>query len=198
MTTSISTSTIVAQAFRYMEASPIASFDDASEQAQAAAEQYPNALRLCLEAADWSFASVLVHLPEALLTLGVIADPDLPYAYAPPGDAVRLHEVGDFNTAWRLDRDFLRADDPAPLRLRYTSLDLNEAQMPATFRDAVALRLACLLGARWLTTQSKMQDLESRAQLQLKTAMRQDARTASQQRYDDLAQPDDWVSEATR
>lgn len=198
MPTAIAASTIVAQAFRYMEASPISSFDDDSEQAQAATEQYTNALHQCLEAADWSFASQLKFLPPLTLPGTVAADPDLPYSYELPGGLLRIHEVGDAFTLWRRDAEALRADHPGPLRIRYTADVTNEAALPATFRDAVSLRLATLLGPRWLTTQSKLAELADRFQRTLKQAMRQDGNNASSSRYDDGPAGGDWVSEARR
>lgn len=190
------TSTIVSQAFRHMEMSPISSFGDDSEQAQSAAEQYPNALDECLEFADWSFASKLVFLPPAELPLTVAADPDLPYTYALPGDLLRIHECGDAFTAWRRDLDRLRADYAGPLRLRYTARITNEAALPARFRDAVSLRLATLLGPRWLTTTTKMDRLYQLQERALKQAARDDGRNASPGRYDDNDASGDWVSEA--
>jgi hypothetical protein len=198
MPTPIAASTIVAQAFRFMEASPISSFDDDSEQAQAAAEQYPTALAQCLEAADWSFASTLAFLPPAELPVTGVADPDLPYLFALPGACVRVQEVGDGDVRWRRDSLGLRADDVGPLRIRYTATVSNETSLPANFRLAVALHLAVLLGPRWLTTQSKMQALQSQAEDALKKAIRQDARNASSARYDGGADEGDWVTEAIR
>ena len=92
--TPIAASTIAAQAFRFLELSPISSFEDASEQASSAREQYPFALAHCLQAVEWSFASVYAELPPAVPGPGVATDPALPYLYAIPGDVIRLHEVG--------------------------------------------------------------------------------------------------------
>ena len=197
MPTPIAVSTIVAQAFRYMEVSPPSSLDDDSKKGRDAAEQYPNALQKCLEAGDWSFASVIVNLPQAELPATVATDSDLPYFYEPPGDMIRIQEVGDACTKWRLDREGLRADIAAPLRLRYTGTITNEARLPATFRDAIALTLAYLLAPIWLTTDSKVQRIDGMRERALKVAMRQDARTASDARYDGLPDQGDWASEAT-
>ena len=198
MPTPIAASTIVAQAFRFMEASPISSFDDDSEQAQAAAEQYPTALAICLEAADWAFASTLAFLPQAVLDPVQAIDPDLPYVFSLPAGCSRIQEVGDGDMRWRRDLLGLRADDPGPLRIRYTAEITNEAALPANFRLAVALQLALLLAPRWLTTQSKIQGLQQQAEVALKTAMRQDARNASQARYDGLEDQGDWARDAIR
>jgi len=198
MPTPIAASTIVAQAFRFMEASPISSFDDDSEQAQAAREQYPAAMAQCLEEADWSFASTWADLPAAALPAGAAANPDMPYVFMLPGDCVTVQEVGDGDTRWSRDAIGLRADDPGPLSIRYTAMVVNEALLPATFQVAVALHLAVLLGPRWLTSHSKMESLKAAAEVALKKAMRHDARNASQARYDGQEDQGDWVAEALR
>lgn len=192
----IAASTIAAQAFRFMELSPISSFADDSEQAQSAFEQYPLALNTCLEACDWSFASTFAALPPALPGPTVTVDPDLPHLFQLPEDVVVLREVGQGGTRWRRDRAGLRADEPGPLRVRYTGRITDEANLPAMFQTAVALRLAVLLGPRWLGTQSKMDSLRRDADVALKQAMRADARQASTVRYDGLPDQGDWVHEA--
>lgn len=198
MSTPIAAATIVAQAFRYMEVTPPSSLDDDSPKARDAAEQYPNALQQCLEAADWSFASVLANIPQAELPPTVAADADFPYFYALPGDLIRIQEVGDGDTGWRRDRDGLRSDTAAPLRIRYTAKITNEAALTATFRDAVALTLACLIAPVWLTTDSKLQRLDALRERALKKAMMQDARSASDARYDGLPDQGDWADEAVQ
>lgn len=199
MSVSIATSSIVAQAWRFMELSPISSFDDDTEQARSAGEQYEPALRYCLAKADWSFASVIANLPAADLPDTVAADLDLPHFYQPPGDLIRLHEVGDRYTEYRLDLHGLRASDAAPLRIRYTALITDESKLPAGFQASVALRLAIMLGPKWLTTQSKMESLKRDFTAELATAKKEDGRSASGSRYDDnQAQHDDWATEATR
>lgn len=199
MTASIATSTIVQQAFRFLERTPPQSFDDESEEANAAAEQYPVALAHCLAAADWSFASTFAMLPEATVPSPAAVDPDLPYFYALPGDLIVIREVGDGRTKFRKDREGLRADLSGPLRLRYTARIDTEAATPAQFQTAVAAQLAVLLSPRFLTTASKIAELKNDALTYLKRAMRADARSASDARYDgqydDAA---DWATEATR
>jgi hypothetical protein len=198
MPAAIAASTIIAQAWRFMELAPISSFDDETEQARAAAEQYPNALAQCLALADWSFASVLVMLPAADLPPEVVSDPDLPYFFQAPSDAIRLRDVGDTDTIWRQDRDGLRADTPGPLRLRYTATVTNEATLPAGFQTAVALKLACMLGHRWLGTGSKLANLDQQFKEHIAIAKRNDARSASAVRYDaDLGAGGDWAAGGT-
>jgi hypothetical protein len=198
MPSPVATSTIVAQAWRFMELSPISSFGDDTEQARSAAEQYPNALRECLSRADWSFASTVANLPEATLPPTVAEDPELPYFYQVPGNLVRLIEVGDANTMWRRDRDGLRADVAGPLRVRYTAETTNEAILPAAFQTAVALRLASLLGPRWLGTATKLRELDRRFETEMAQAKKQDSRSASGVRYDnDLTDSGDWSQSAT-
>jgi hypothetical protein len=198
MTTPIAASTIAGQAFRLMELSPISSFGDDSPQARDAAEQYPIALESCLSACDWSFASRLVFLPAVVPDAQVATDPTLPHLYALPGDCLVLREVGDKCTRFRLDMDGLRADHPPLLPLRYTARIETEARLPAAFQTAVAYALAVLLGPVHLGTQGKLEALERRAGGALDKATREDARTASDARYDGLADQGDWVAEARR
>lgn len=193
----IATSTIAQQAFRLMELSPPSSYDDGSEKALAAAEQYPVALRMVLERADWSFASTWAELPAASLPEGVAADPGMPHFYALPGDIVLLREVGTGCTRWRRDRAGLRADTKAPLPVRYTGMIEAETLLPALVQTATALQLAVLLGPRWLVTQSKMDTLRRDLQIAVQGALRADAAQASPGRYDGLGDQPDWVDEAT-
>lgn len=185
-----------------MELTPPSSLDDDSEKAAAANEQYDIALRMCLEAADWSFASTLAFLPPAVLPDAEAADPDLPYIYTLPGNLVRLHEVGDIDAAWRLDiidgNQTIRADQAAPLRVRYTAKIENEARLPATFQTAVAAQLALLLAPRWQPTTSKISMIADQHAQLLREALRRDSRMASQSRYDGQPDQGDWVTEARR
>lgn len=198
MTSSIATSTIVQQAFRFMERTPPQSFDDGSEEANAAAEQYPVALAHVLESADWSFASTLVALPERTIPAPAAPDADLPYFFGLPGDLLVIREVGDKWTHWRKDREGLRADTPGPLRLRYTARIDDEARTPAQFQTAVAAQLAVLLSPRFLTTASKIAEIKNDAATYLSRALRADGRTASDARYDGQDDEGDWATEATR
>jgi hypothetical protein len=197
--TDIATSTIVQQAFREMELSPPSSFGDESEQALAAEEQYPEAMKLCLEAADWSFASVFAFLSESDLPTGSYSDPDLPHFYLLPGDLVKMREICNppNSVRFRRDRDGLRSEAAAPLRLRYTGMVEDETQLPASFKLAVALRLAVLLAPRWVGTASKTDRLMQAHMMQLKKAQREDSRTASDVRYDDQPLSGDWAGTST-
>lgn len=197
MPTPVATSTIVAQAFRLMELSPVSSFGDDSEQAAAAAEQYPVALDICLEACDWSFASTLADLPAlAALPDGVAADARLPHTFRLPGDCVTLREMVDPSAHWRRDDDLIRADRGQTLTIRYTRRIVNENAASASFRTAVAYQLASLLAPRWVGKASLQQGLADGAQLYLKRAMSDDRQAASSERYDGRPEQPDWLSEA--
>lgn len=194
--TPIAASTIVQQAFRFMEKTPPASFDDASEEAAAAAEQYPNALRAMLEKADWSFASRLAFLELVELPVTSAADPDLPFLFGIPGDLIVIREIADGRTRWRRDIEGIRCEDSAKLRCRYTCTVSNEALLPAEFQRAVSARLAVLLGSRFLTTQSKINEIAAQEKEALDEAKRTYARDASDARYDGLEDTGDWVENA--
>lgn len=194
----IAASTIAAQAFRFMELGPISSFQDDSEQAQGALEQFPIALAMCLERADWSFASRYVSLPPSELQLAQVGDPALPYIFTIPGDCVQVREVQPFRAQWRIDGTTLRCSVQGPLILRYTAAIVNEARLPATFQTAVSYQLALLLAPRWMSVRTKIVDLAQAQERALERALEVDARSASSNRYDgrDTLVSDDWVSGA--
>lgn len=187
---------IAVQACRLLEVTGISSLDDAGDLARAMREQYPVARDRALEAADWSFASVLAALPQAVPEPTVATDADLPYLYALPGDLLVIREVGTGLVQWRRDREGIRADEPAPLRLRYTGAIVDEARLPAEFRTAVGFVLALALAPKWLGTQSKTAALEDRGARALKQAMQNHAREASEARYDGQSHHDDWATGA--
>lgn len=192
MTQPIAASTIVQQAFRVLELAAPSSFGDESPQAAAASEQYPEALRMCLEHADWSFASDLADLPPAEPGTDVVTDPELPNTFVLPATFVALRQMYvDGN--WRLDRRFLRTDMTGPLKIRFTAMITDETQLPAWFRLAVALRLATLLSPQWLGDVAKRDRIAQDAEISLRQALRFDARNASPKRWDGLDRQEDWA-----
>jgi hypothetical protein len=186
---------IVADAFRFMEMAPPSSFADDTPQAQDAAAAWPVVLDMTLEALDWSFASVLRMLPAAAVPDPAEADPDLPWLYPLPGDCLVVREAGEAGTRWRRDRAGLRADAPAPLRVRYTAR-IDPALTPAAFREVLALRLALRLAPRWMGVASKIEAIEARLTRTLRDAARADARHASPASWSGGAPADDWTAEA--
>lgn len=197
-TLNIATSGIVAQAFRLVELGHPSSFGDDSPQALDAASTYADALDECLQAADWSFASVMSRLQAyAVLPSGLLSPDDtLPWLFALPNDLIALREVGDGRTAWRRDEAGIWADEAGPLRVRFTRRIATESLMPAGFRRAVAARMATLLAPRWGGAISRTQWLEEVAKDALAEAKQGDARQASALRYDGQADQGDWLSEA--
>lgn len=198
--TPVAASTIAAQAFRLMELSPISSFADDSPQARAAAEQYVPALRRCLEAADWSFARILVRLPPAQLGAADAADPDLPEVYRLPSDLVALRIVLPETARWRRDADFLRSDQPGGLTLRYTRLIEDEGALPPAFADMVSLALAARLAPEWVGSRTKRETLKQDWRAALEQALAADRSGASPVRMDgqDVSAGADWATEAIR
>lgn len=197
MPTPAAVADIATKACRIMEVTPVSSLDDDSQLARDLLAEFEVARDRCLEAGDWSFASQLVLLPEYEPAAPFAADPDLPYSFRLPGDCLRVHEVGSLSTRWRVDRDALRADEPAPLRLRYTARTENEQQLPAEFRVAVATVLAAALAPQYVETLSKRQAIQQEAEAILKRAARNVARDASGQRYDGGDDEADWVASRT-
>jgi hypothetical protein len=193
-------SMIVAQAFRYMKLAPPSSFEDDSDKARDAEQMCPVAVRAVLEAGDWSFASRLVRLPQLQsLPALTIADDDLPFAYQLPGDFVAVREVADGCACFRIDDDYLlRADRTGPLKLRYTRMLENLDNRPANFRLAVSARLACYLAPIYGEAEATLQRLEQLADTMEKKALRADAVSASEQRYDGRDTGGMWADEVTR
>lgn len=192
----IAASSIAAQAFREMEVAPIGSFADDSPQAQAAREQYPLALRLCLEAEDWSFARRVAQLPPAAATDAT--DPELQYLFDLPSDCIRLRLVSPETVCWRIDGRTIRADTAGPLQVRYTGEITNEVLLPATFQTAVALALAVRLAPQWVSSRSKRVDLRTDFADAIDAAKLADRHTAAHTRLDGRAAQDDWAGEAVR
>lgn len=193
-------SSIVGQALRFMRLSPVARHDPTSELLPALAQAFDSAIDELLSAADWSFASVLASLPRAFPAL--TADADLPTLCMLPGDLVQLREVRPCEARWRIDGATLRTSADAPVIIRYTARITREEALSATFRTAVALRIALLLGARWAGSAVEPEELDYQARQQMKQAMRDDTRHASAARAMPLPDlgygtPDgDWAMEA--
>lgn len=198
MALNVAASIIVDQALVELELDPISSFGDDSDLARDVAGKYPAALKYCLEAEDWSFASVIADLPPATPDAPPAGDAALVYLYKLPSDCVRLRAVLDAGVTWRLDENFLRADAGDGLKIRYTRAVADEDAMPASFAEFVSLRLAIKLSPRWLQSRSKRADLHSlmkEAQADAKTA---DRTISSGRRWDGNDMGTDWVSEALR
>ncbi len=194
MALNYATSTIVSDAFWQMKLDPISSFSDETEQASAAAEQYPEAMSQCLEQTDWSFASKFVELS---LATSLPVDDNLPYTYVRPGDMVRLIEVQPSTVLFRLDQDALRADQAAPLKIRYMMKITDESKLPALFRKAVAFQLAANLAPRW-SSSTRTKFLINEAEAAIKKAMRTDRNSASSQRYDGRDRVEIWADGALK
>lgn len=193
MSFSVATSGIVSQAFRLMEMTPISSLGDDSEQAAAAAEQYPVALDICLSYAEWSFATRVVLLPPVAGEVSL--DSGLPNIFMRPADLVRVQRVLPEATSWRLDGDRLRAD-ASPIELRYTARLDDESKASGLFRSAVSYHLAGLLAPRWTTSLNRSKALLDQGGEFLIRAASADRRNASSQRYDGRPAAVDWADEA--
>ena len=197
MATPIATSNIVAQAFRLMELRAFSSLADDSPQAVAAAQQYPEAINLVLEAYDWSFARKLVTLaPTLTLPDDTVADPDLAGLFTLPADYLTLRRVYPDDLAFRVDQGVLRAAQTTALTILYTAHQDNEDRMPAAFKLAVALQLAVLLAPEWVAARTKRLALQDELKLAVAAARRADGATASHRRLDGRAAVGDWASEA--
>lgn len=193
---------VIGQALRFMHLAPVARHDPLSELLPALRTAFDDAMDELLSAADWSFASVLVQLPQAFPA--ITAETDMPTHCVLPGDLVQLREVRPQGARWRIDGRTLRCDAQAPVTIRYTARITREEALPAAFLTAVALQIALMLGARWAGGAVNPEDLAALAAKTLKQAMRDDTRHASTARAIDLPQysyglaDGDWATEAVQ
>ncbi|MEE3101793.1 MAG: hypothetical protein VX463_18710, partial [Pseudomonadota bacterium] len=153
MDATLAGSEIVQQAFRYVIGAEAGGFGDDSEEARAARQLYPKALDQCLAEEDWPFASATRELAEdadpAATVAGWRDDAALPHAFALPDDALTPRAVRPRGTRWRREGPFIRADRADAIDLRFTRRATAEADLPAAFRDYVALTLAQMLAPRF-------------------------------------------------
>ncbi|SEN60193.1 hypothetical protein [Palleronia pelagia] len=192
MTVDIATSTIVAQAFDFMEKAEISSFGDESSEAAKAAQVYPRARDMVLEHYDWSAARTFASLPEAT---AVAQDPDLPVGYVLPTDCLILRSVRS-RDVWRQDGRFIRAMQAGGLDILYTRRIEVEAELPAFLQTAIASQMAVLLSPKFVGSRTKRADLRVELNDLLMAAKRHDSHSASGHAID-AAMPDgDWVCEA--
>lgn len=169
----LNTSTIIAQAMRFMQLAPITRYSADAEQRPALIDAYDQAMDDCLAAADWTFASVLAVLSaQTAAPLDVAV---LPVAYSLPGDCMAVRQVHPCDAVWRIDGMTLLADQDPPLVIRYTARVTREDALPATFRTAVALMIASRLGTRFSNGAVDTAELGELAVRTLKQAMREDA-----------------------
>lgn len=197
MTDPIATSTIATQAFIYMELRPLSSYADDSQEAEAARVIYSEARDIVLSSYDWAIARRVVSLP-AYAGDDLVAEDDLPYAYRLPDGALVVRHVYTQNL-WRQDALYIRADEAAPLKLRYTARVDREKDLPAVLRTAIALQMATMLAARYVTNRGKRRDLIDQLDAALAEARRQDQHSASPMLFDTgqaTSLSGDWVSEA--
>lgn len=195
MAQAIAASTIAQQAFRYMEASPLGSFGDDTDEARAARTQYPIVLDAALRRADWSFASELMALPASV---AAVTDEALPYAYLLPPTVLAIREVVPNDAAWRIDGRTLRSDEAAPLTVRATVRVTKEGDLPGEFQDLVSLLLAAALSPQFASSANRAAILRQQADEALRTALRADRAQASALRWDGRPHDsaDDWVAGA--
>lgn len=195
-------SAIVSQTFRDLQMAPPAYWADPAEQIASVLEMWPETHATLLENCDWSFASAFVLLSAVDPAQGAASEPDQAWLYRVPGDLIQVREVGVPGvTKWRIDGEWLRADAPPPLRLRYTSRVTDPALLPAAYRRAVALKLAAQLAPRWIGRTPDAMRIEIAAEEALALAKKIDGKgTASAAAYDPDADDDrpylDWASEA--
>lgn len=200
MTVPVATSTILPQAFRIMEVSPPSSYDDNSEKARAAREQYPTARDMVLERYDFSDSRWVVTLAQYTLSEArqEYPDPNLPFTVRLPDGMLKLRCVYDGDTfKWRKDGRLIRFDkDIETLTIRGSRRIEREPDMDATTRTLIAYQLAALLAPRFVTTRTKKVTIRNEMAEVASVAIANDAHTAAAYQLDGY-EDGDWVEAAT-
>lgn len=149
-------------------------FVDKSTEAYRCRLFFGDALLHCLSAHDWDFAAVEVRVAPAC------AGPD-GFARVPlPGDCLRVCGVRDADGR---PAECRRAGDVLRVRLRgrgaavlrYVSSDVDVAELPFRFRDALVHRLAAMLCGPMYGSDSKTQSYETLARAKASEAIAAEA-----------------------
>jgi hypothetical protein len=198
MPLNLSTSNIVALAFNDLRLARVAGLSEDTDLGADVALAYRQARDEVGTLTDWSWSSWQADLPAVAPAVdgAPVADATLPMLFHVPPDSLALRAVGDATTRWQLEGVWLRADAPAPLRVRYSRRIENEEQIPAPAKAVIALRIAQMLLPRWGNTEDRRR-VDDAFEVALTLARRTDARAASVQSW--LPNPrGDIIAEALR
>ena len=122
-------------------ADPIVSLEDDSRTAKLCKEQYPKLKLALLRSHPWNFAEK---------RLVIAADATAPafgytYRYTVPGDCLRVLEVNDNETEWKLENGYILSDS-SDCKLRYIA-EVSEERFEFLFSELLATALASDLSA---------------------------------------------------
>jgi len=129
---------IVNAALSKLGEQPLLAMTDASVPGRLANRTYEDIKDALVREFPWNFAMKRTSLA---------ADPVAPawgfaYKFNLPGDCMRVVDIeNDYNYDWRVEGGTIVTDLSAPLNIRYVG-DVLEGAMEATFREALAARLA--------------------------------------------------------
>ena len=193
----VTTSDICEQAFLLLELGVPSDFGTTREESVVVASAYDRALKLVLEAYDWSCAREIVALAAAD-PAPTVTDPDLAYAVTLPADCVKLRHIYDGDDfTWRKDGRLIRLDSLPPITIRYTKTITDEADLDGHVAQVVAHQIAYLVSPRFVTSRTKRADLRADLADAMQAAKDADAITGTAHRMDGTPDVGDWVAEAT-
>lgn len=131
--------------------------------------------RAALRDHSWNFAMRRVALPKVAVSS---QDPyPFSFAYRLPADCVRLIEVMGFGRSdYQLEADFILANAPAPMRVRYLADVTEPALWDDLFVKAFAMRIAWQIADRITGDPNRVQLAERKYRSALSEAKRVDAR----------------------
>lgn len=121
---------------------------------------YKPVLYSVLQENHWSFSIKRASLPKD--TIPPVHGPDNRFRL--PGDYIMLapeDQTSDFPRAndWIIEGDYILTNDDEPIKVRYVSLSVNEAQFPALFAESFSLQLAVATVEELTQSTTKLRNL---------------------------------------
>lgn len=181
---------IINLALREIGTSRVDDYTENSPQAEAAADVWPQAVRMTLARHEWGFAMKGASLPRSATVPTTRYD----YAYTLPGDFVRFGSVSEYATMEPPLIDFVMREDgiwcsKASVCIEYVYDAPAIGAWPAWFVDVFTIDLASLLASPLKST-TERERLEQLAQKRLGTARSIDSQQGPPQRWREGS----WIS----
>lgn len=191
------TSSVGSMIFQQLELEDFTSFAEGTQEVADVALIYPEALKIVLGYAGWTFANRWVQIAETEIDDGQWSNPEMPFVYLVPVDCVKVREVYGLNVQWSRDDKYLRANQGGTIEIRYTKLIQNENLLPAEVKFSVALQAAFMLAPKYKVPRTKRNDLKENLNDVLAEAKRLD-KQASAEQHDGQRFEGFWDVEAQR
>jgi len=145
----------------------IDSLSEESKQARLCNQQYPIIRDELLASHFWNFAMKRAQLASVTVTEPISTR--FPFAFQIPSDSLRIVYLEDQNVDFKVEGNLIFADIESP-SLLYISKETDVARFSATFREALAYRLAEDIAYPLIQSVSVMDRMKARADQRLADA----------------------------